>query len=84
MKLYLAVAVLMLAFAALTDAEEVDTTIQDRFTDFGTQISQGAQDIAEKTKQAFQDFHESEFVLNTKSWFERQFDKVKASIGTVN
>ncbi|XP_056142562.1 apolipoprotein C-I [Lampris incognitus] len=78
MKLYLAVAVLMLVFAAFTEAQDTET-IDEQLSSFGTKVSELTQDLAEKTKNAFQDMHNSEFATNTRNWFQEQFAKVKSS-----
>ncbi|XP_071388880.1 apolipoprotein C-I [Centroberyx affinis] len=77
MKLYLAVAVLVLALAAHTEAQEPET-IEEKLANFGTQVTEFGKDLAEKTKNAFQDLHNSEVATNTRSWFQRQLDSMKA------
>ncbi|KAM3613834.1 uncharacterized protein V6R79_005622 [Siganus canaliculatus] len=70
MKLYLAVAVLMLAFVAHTEAQE--ETIEQKFATFNSQMSEFTRNLAEKAKTAMQD-------INTKSanWFQEQFQRAK-------
>uniref|UniRef100_A0A669BT51 Apolipoprotein C-I n=1 Tax=Oreochromis niloticus TaxID=8128 RepID=A0A669BT51_ORENI len=76
MRLYLAVAVLMLAFVAYTEAQD-DTSIQERFDRFGQKLTEIGQSLAEKTKTAFQDLHNSEFGTSTRNWFTDAFQKMK-------
>ncbi|XP_041844656.1 apolipoprotein C-I [Melanotaenia boesemani] len=79
MRLYLAVAVLMLAFVAYTEAQE--ETIEDKFTKFGEQISEMSKNLAEKAKTTFQDIHNSDFAESTRNWFTEQFEKIKTKLG---
>ncbi|XP_063343318.1 apolipoprotein C-I [Pelmatolapia mariae] len=79
MRLYLAVAVLMLAFVAYTEAQD-DTSIQDRFDKFGQKLTEIGQSLAEKTKTAFHDIHNSEFGTSTRNWFTDAFQKIKDKI----
>uniref|UniRef100_UPI003AACC751 apolipoprotein C-I n=1 Tax=Centroberyx gerrardi TaxID=166262 RepID=UPI003AACC751 len=79
MKLYLAVAVLVLALAAHTEAQEPET-VEEKLANFGNQMTEMGKNLAEKTKTAFEDLHNSEFATNTRDWFQRQFDIVKAKI----
>ncbi|CAI5663602.1 apolipoprotein C-I [Oreochromis niloticus] len=80
MRLYLAVAVLMLAFVAYTEAQD-DTSIQERFDRFGQKLTEIGQSLAEKTKTAFQDLHNSEFGTSTRNWFTDAFQKMKDKLG---
>ncbi|XP_028280358.1 apolipoprotein C-I [Parambassis ranga] len=77
MRLYLAVALLMLAFVAYTEAQE--DTIEQKFTKFGEQISELSRNLAEKAKTAFQDINTSEFATNAKNWFTEQFEKLSGT-----
>ncbi|XP_029928436.1 apolipoprotein C-I [Myripristis murdjan] len=69
MKLYLAVAVLMLAFAAQAEAQQDDT-----LANFGTKVKEVTLDMGEKVKTAFEEVHNSDFAVNTRKWFAGQFD----------
>ncbi|XP_051577018.1 apolipoprotein C-I-like [Myxocyprinus asiaticus] len=80
MKLYLAAAVLMLVFAAHTEAQ-VEPTLEQHFANFHTQVKEIAGDLTEKTKNAFAQFEQSEFAVKTKNWFTEQFDKIKQKLG---
>ncbi|KAF6716602.1 Apolipoprotein C-I [Oryzias melastigma] len=80
MKLYLAVAVLMLAFVAYTEAQEADATytkIRDQLTEFG-------KTFAEKAKTTFDTIQTSEFAETTRNWFTSTFDKLKTKFDEMN
>merc|ERR1711915_96488 len=77
MRLYLAVAVLMLAFVAYTEAEE---TVEQKFAAFGKQMTEMSQTLAEKAKTTFDDISTSEFAVTTKNWFSEQFEMMKAKL----
>ncbi|XP_052000501.1 apolipoprotein C-I [Xyrauchen texanus] len=80
MKLYLAAVVLMLVLAAHTEAQE-EPTLEQHFAKFHTQVKEIAGDMTEKTKNAFEQFEQSEFAVKTKNWFTEQFDKMKQKLG---
>ncbi|XP_052003353.1 apolipoprotein C-I-like [Xyrauchen texanus] len=80
MKLFLAAAVLMLVLAAHTEAQE-EPTLEQRFANFHTQVKDIAGDLTEKTKNAFEQFEQSEFAVKTKNWFTEQFEKMKQKLG---
>ncbi|KAI3361197.1 hypothetical protein L3Q82_013397 [Scortum barcoo] len=73
MRLYLAVAVLMLAFVAYTEAQE--ETIEEKFNKFGEQVAAVGRDIAEKAKTGFESFQNSEFYTTSRNWFQEQMHK---------
>ncbi|XP_059195424.1 apolipoprotein C-I [Centropristis striata] len=73
MKLYLAVAVLMLAFVAYTEAQE--ETIEQKLATFTSQVNDVGRTLAEKAKTALTEFQESEFAKKTTSWFQEQVQK---------
>ncbi|XP_058504082.1 apolipoprotein C-I [Solea solea] len=77
MRLYLAVAVLMLAFVAYTEAQ--DEPLEDRFSAFTAQVAEMSRNLAEKAKANVQEFQNSEFATKTKNWFTEQFEAVKNS-----
>lgn len=97
MRLYLAVAVLVLAFVAYTGrlrfvlithlkragyvfipsymscnslslsiAEAQEETIEQRFSKFGEQMTQFGDDLAEKTKAAITQIHNSDFAVSSR------------------
>ncbi|XP_040899396.1 apolipoprotein C-I [Toxotes jaculatrix] len=74
MRLYLAVAVLMLAFVAYTEAQE--ETFTDRLTSFGEQLQVMARELAEKAKTAFKEVQNSDVAVNSKNWIQDQFEKL--------
>ncbi|CAL9705167.1 unnamed protein product [Knipowitschia caucasica] len=76
MKLYLAIAVLVLAFVAYTEAQEA--TVEERFNQFGQQMTEMGKTVAEKVKTAAEDFQNNENVQKAKDWFQEQIDKLTA------
>ncbi|XP_073342283.1 apolipoprotein C-I-like [Pagrus major] len=80
MRLFLAVAVLMLAFVAYTEAQE--ESIEQKFTQFGERVSQVGQDLAEKARTAFDSISNSEAVTNTKNWFSEHIEKLKSQFSS--
>ncbi|GAA6220354.1 apolipoprotein C-I-like [Lates japonicus] len=76
MRLFLAVAVLMLAFVAYTEAQ--DDTIEQKFANFGEQVSEVTRNLAEKAKTAFEDIHRSQFATDTRNWFDELIEKAKS------
>ncbi|KAK6326638.1 hypothetical protein J4Q44_G00022830 [Coregonus suidteri] len=50
MKLSIAIAVLMLVFAAHTEAQEAEKTIEEHFATFGNQMKELTDDLTVKTK----------------------------------
>merc|ERR1712112_600888 len=79
MKLFLAVAVLLLAFAAHTGAQEEEKTVEQRLAEFGAQVTEVATNLADKTKEAFDKMQASETATTVRNWFTQQFEKVKSS-----
>ncbi|XP_033836809.1 apolipoprotein C-I [Periophthalmus magnuspinnatus] len=75
MKLYLAIAVLVLAFVAYTEAQEV--TMEERFNNLGQQMSEFGKTVAEKAKTALDGLNNNENVQKAKSWFQEQFQKMQ-------
>ncbi|XP_045901439.1 apolipoprotein C-I [Micropterus dolomieu] len=82
MRLYLAVAVLVLAFVAYTEAQE--ETIEQRFSKFGEQMTQFGGDLAEKTKAAIEQIRNSDFAVSSKNWLHEQFERLKNKLGEVS
>lgn len=76
MRLYLALAVLMLAFVAYTEAQ--DDGIEQTFARFTAQMNEMGRDWAEKAKTTFEGIHQSEFATTSRNWFQEQLDKVKS------
>ncbi|XP_047454733.1 apolipoprotein C-I [Mugil cephalus] len=76
MRLYLAVAMLMLAFVAYTEAQE--ETVEQRFAKFGDQMSEFGRTLAEKAKSTFQDIQTSDFITSSRDWFSQQLEKLKS------
>ncbi|XP_036393859.1 apolipoprotein C-I [Megalops cyprinoides] len=80
MKLPIAIAVLFLVLAAHTDAQEAEPTLEERFATFQTQVKEFADDLTEKTKATFEQIHQSDFAVKTRSWFAEQFEKMKQKV----
>ncbi|XP_036928814.1 apolipoprotein C-I isoform X2 [Acanthopagrus latus] len=78
MRLFLAVAVLMLAFIAYTEAQE--ETIEQKVAQFGERVTQVGQDLAEKVKTAFDSVHNSDAMTKTRDWFTEQFEAFKTKV----
>ncbi|XP_035018696.1 apolipoprotein C-I [Hippoglossus stenolepis] len=75
MRLFLAVAVLMLALVAYTEAQ--DDSIEDKFARFGERMSEIGQTVAEKAKTTFDNIHNSDAAVNARGWFEERFQQIK-------
>ncbi|XP_034467316.1 apolipoprotein C-I [Hippoglossus hippoglossus] len=75
MRLFLAVAVLMLALVAYTEAQ--DDSIEDKFARFGERMSEIGQTVAEKAKTTFDNIHNSDVAVNARGWFEERFQQIK-------
>ncbi|XP_060937075.1 apolipoprotein C-I [Limanda limanda] len=77
MRVFLAVAVLMLAFVAYTEAQE--ETMKDKFTRFGEKVSELSQTMADKARSTFETIHNSEAAVKTRDWFEERMQQIKNS-----
>ncbi|XP_034409926.1 apolipoprotein C-I [Cyclopterus lumpus] len=77
MRVYLAVALLMLAFVAYTEAQDAET-IEEKFSNFGKQMAEVSKNVAEKAKTAFQELHNSEFATESRTWVQKQIENIKA------
>ncbi|XP_019948351.2 apolipoprotein C-I [Paralichthys olivaceus] len=75
MKLFLAVAVLMLALVAYTEAQ--DDSIGDTFTRFGDKMQEMGRDLADRAKTTFEEISSSEAAVKTKNWFTETFEGIK-------
>ncbi|TRY93415.1 hypothetical protein DNTS_014251 [Danionella cerebrum] len=58
------------------DAQD-EPTLEQHFAKFQTQVKEIADDLAEKTKTAFQNIEQSEFGTKTRNWFNEQYAKLK-------
>ncbi|KAL7394301.1 hypothetical protein ABVT39_023839 [Epinephelus coioides] len=63
MRLYLAIAVLMLALVAYTEAQE--ETFEQKFAKFTEQVTQVGQNLGERLKTGFDDIQTSDFATNS-------------------
>ncbi|XP_060906193.1 apolipoprotein C-I [Labrus mixtus] len=77
MRLFLAVAVLMLALVAYTEAQE-EETVEQRFAKFGNQMSEFGQNLADKAKSTFDDISTSQFARDTTNWFTERMEQLKS------
>uniref|UniRef100_A0AAZ3NY87 Uncharacterized protein n=1 Tax=Oncorhynchus tshawytscha TaxID=74940 RepID=A0AAZ3NY87_ONCTS len=66
MKLSIAIAVLMLVFAAHTEAQETEKTIEEHFTTFSNQMKDLSEDLTVKTKDIVEKIGDSEFITKTR------------------
>ncbi|XP_063054991.1 apolipoprotein C-I [Engraulis encrasicolus] len=89
MKLLVALSVLVVVLAAFTSAQEdalvaavqepeAEVTMEQRFNQFQQQMAVITDDLTEKTKNAFDQFQNSEFATKTRGFFSSQFEKMKA------
>ncbi|KAL7886665.1 hypothetical protein AOLI_G00043860 [Acnodon oligacanthus] len=76
MRLYLAVAALMLVLLAHAEAQE-EPTIEQHFANFQTKVMELGKDLSEKATAAFKKLEESEFATKTTNWFNEQMSKIK-------
>ncbi|XP_007231203.2 apolipoprotein C-I [Astyanax mexicanus] len=79
MRLYLAIAALVLVLAAHAEAQE-EPTIEQHFANFHTKVKEFGSDVAEKTMATIKEIEQSEFAAKTKNWFTEQFEKMKKHI----
>ncbi|XP_072535130.1 apolipoprotein C-I [Salminus brasiliensis] len=79
MRLYLAVAALMLVLATHAEAQE-EPTIEQHFANFHSKIKEFGSDLTDKTMATFKEIEQSEFATKTRNWFSEQFEKMKQKI----
>ncbi|KAJ4922782.1 hypothetical protein JOQ06_022769, partial [Pogonophryne albipinna] len=72
MRLYLVVAMLVLALAAFTQAQDAEATVSG--------ITEMGQSLADKAKATFEDIRNSDIVSSSQAWLEQQLEKVKQKI----
>ncbi|XP_078107957.1 apolipoprotein C-I [Sander vitreus] len=82
MRLYLAVAVLMLAFVAYTEAQE--DTIEQKFVAFRDHMTEMSKSLAEKAKTTFEQFQTSDLAVQSKNWFQEQIESLKAKVREIS
>ncbi|XP_055019644.1 apolipoprotein C-I-like [Boleophthalmus pectinirostris] len=75
MKLYLALAVLVLAFVAYTEAQ--DDTAEDGFNRVHQSVTEFGKTALERAQAALNDFNNNEKVQKAKTWFQEQIEKIK-------
>ncbi|MDL0519387.1 hypothetical protein O3J80_21195, partial [Yersinia pestis] len=76
MRLFLAVAVLMLALVAYTEAQDTDT-LEQRFNQFRERMTEVGKNLAEGAKDAFDKVHNSEFAVNTRNTLADFWEKLR-------
>ncbi|XP_020505998.1 apolipoprotein C-I [Labrus bergylta] len=82
MRLFLAVAVLMLAFVAYTEAQE-EETVQQKLSNLGDQMTEMGKNLAEKAKTTFDELSNSQFASDTRDWFTKHIEQLKSKFGDV-
>ncbi|XP_068180572.1 apolipoprotein C-I [Antennarius striatus] len=75
MRLYLAVAVLMLAFVAYAAAEE-EQTFMERLTNFRQRAVELGQNAYARSVESLQQLANSEFVTKSKSYIQNTMDTI--------
>ncbi|XP_027004558.1 apolipoprotein C-I [Tachysurus fulvidraco] len=76
MKLYLAVATLMLVLIAQSEAVE-EPTIEEHFANIQAKFQEFGTSLSEKTSTVLKKLEDSEVLTKTKNWFVDSFEKVK-------
>ncbi|KAK3551856.1 hypothetical protein QTP70_030229 [Hemibagrus guttatus] len=76
MKLYLAVATLMLVLIAHSEAAE-EPTIEEQVANFHAKIQAFGTDLSDKATKALKELTDSELFTKTSNWFTDKFEKVK-------
>ncbi|XP_060777220.1 apolipoprotein C-I isoform X2 [Neoarius graeffei] len=79
MKLYLAVAILMLVLIAHSEAVE-EPTIEQHFANFHAKLKDLGEGLSEKASSVFEHFQNSDLATKTTSWFAEHFEKLKQGI----
>ncbi|XP_026852397.2 apolipoprotein C-I [Electrophorus electricus] len=84
MKLYLAVAALLLVLLAHTEAQEEPTveepTVKEHFANIHTKLKEFGEDLSEKAISALKKLEESELASKTRSWITENIEKLKQKI----
>ncbi|XP_076826621.1 apolipoprotein C-I-like isoform X2 [Brachyhypopomus gauderio] len=80
MKLYLAIAALMLVLIAHTEAQEALVPETANTADIQTKLKEFGEDLTEKTINALKTIEQSEFASKTRSWLAEQFEKLKQKV----
>ncbi|KAK1795464.1 hypothetical protein P4O66_010630 [Electrophorus voltai] len=79
MKLYLAVAALLLVLLAHTEAQE-EPTVEEHFANIHTKLKEFGEDLSEKAISALKKLEESELASKTRSWITENIEKLKQKI----
>ncbi|XP_074540195.1 apolipoprotein C-I [Halichoeres trimaculatus] len=75
MRLFLAVAVLVLALVAYTEAQ--DATFQEHVTKIGQQLTEAGKNFAERAHGVIEDIGNSEVVVSGRNWLSGVVDKMR-------
>ncbi|XP_070823437.1 apolipoprotein C-I [Chaetodon trifascialis] len=75
MRLLLAVAVLVLAFVAYTEAQE--DTVEGRITKFGHQVTEMGSNLLERGKEVLERARNSEVATASKQFFQSGWEKLR-------
>ncbi|KAI5620546.1 apolipoprotein C-I isoform 2 precursor [Silurus asotus] len=76
MKLYLAVATLMLVLLAHSEAVE-EPTIEQHFANIQAKLKEFGEDLSEKTTTILKQIENHEITIKTKSWIDEQLGNLK-------
>ncbi|XP_037532097.1 apolipoprotein C-I [Nematolebias whitei] len=82
MRLYLAAAVLMLAFVAYTEAQ--DAPQDDSFANFQDKMTEFGRGVADKARDTIETIKNSEFAQKTHNWFTDSFQKLKTKFSELS
>ncbi|XP_070620139.1 apolipoprotein C-I [Erythrolamprus reginae] len=81
MKLVLAVAVLLVTLSAVVtdsnDGGRKEPTVAEKFEKFQKEVQTFVDNIGEKAKAAYHEFHNSEFSNKTRNWLSETINKLK-------
>ncbi|CAI5780961.1 apolipoprotein C-I isoform X2 [Podarcis lilfordi] len=83
MQLAVSVAVVLMALFAVTASAEVEPTepsLSQRFENFQRNVQTFIDNAGERTKTAFQEFHNSEPISKARNWLSERFQQVKDKV----
>ncbi|KAM9353284.1 apolipoprotein C-I [Symphorus nematophorus] len=81
MRLFLAVAVLMLALVAYTEAQD-EETFDKKISAFREQVVDVGRTLAEKAKTVIEQVNNSDMVTSARSWLTEGFETLKKKFTT--
>ncbi|KAM9488413.1 apolipoprotein C-I [Clarias gariepinus] len=79
MRLYLAIAALMLVLIAHSEAAE-EPTIEQHFANFHEKIKELGENFGEKATNAWRQLESSDFFSKSSDWFTEQFQNIKQKL----